>query len=34
MTFKSYFKHVIVNKTLAQACKEADDIVRAFMKNE
>ncbi len=34
MTFKSYFEHVIVNKTLAQACKEADDIVRAFMKNE
>ncbi|MEO6188088.1 MAG: guanylate kinase, partial [Ginsengibacter sp.] len=34
MTFKSYFKNVIINKTLDQACKEADAIVRSVMKNE
>jgi guanylate kinase len=31
LTFKNSFDHIIVNNDLTRACKEAEDLVRAFL---
>jgi guanylate kinase len=33
LSFKNHFEHVIVNKDLATACKEAETLVRDFLNN-
>jgi guanylate kinase len=33
LTFKNSFDHIIVNNDLTRACKEAEDLVRAFLGN-
>jgi guanylate kinase len=33
LTFKNSFDHIIVNNDLTRACKEAEDLVRAFLDN-
>jgi guanylate kinase len=34
MTFKNYFKHIIVNKDFETACLDAENIVSSFLDNE